>query len=108
MVGAGLTNAVRHGRATEAWVSLRCAEEDGVPIALHAQVRNKGQGFDMNQRSSGGWGLRNMQRRAEQLGGALRIEGRPGAETVVDLTVPLRAATAPDPSQLSGKQALRR
>ncbi len=107
IVQEALTNAIRHGGATEAWVAVGRDTQGGVPITLRVQVRNNGHGFDVDQPSSGGWGLRNMQRRAEQLGGVLRIESQPGAATVVDLTVPLRATAAPAPLQPSDKPALR-
>ena len=101
IVQEALTNAIRHGSATEAWISVGCDYQDGTPVAIHVQVHDNGQGFDTNQRPGSGWGLRNMQRRAEQLGAALHIRSQPGAVTVVDLAIPLRAESAPDASPQS-------
>lgn len=90
IIQEALTNAIRHGGATEAWISLGCDYADGVPVALHVRACDNGQGFDATQRPGSGWGLRNMQCRAGQLGATLNIRSQPGTETVVDLIVSLR------------------
>jgi signal transduction histidine kinase len=95
IVQEALANASRHGGATEVWVSIRCTPEDELPTALKVQIRDNGQGFDVNHPSSGGWGLKNMQRRAEQLGALLYIQSQ-CAETIVDLTISL-APQSSDP-----------
>lgn len=92
IVQEALANAIRHGRAGEAWIHLDCDVQDRAAGSLRVQIRDNGHGFDVErQPGAGGWGLKNMERRAEQLGGSLRVQSRPGVDTTVDLIVPLQA-----------------
>jgi len=87
-----LTNILRHARATEASVKLRC-EESSPPLCL--EVRDNGAGFDIAKaRGRGGGspalGLLSMQERATLAGGRLEISSQPGRGTVVLARFPLR------------------
>jgi signal transduction histidine kinase len=53
-------------------------------------IRDNGKGFDITRYSSGN-GLKNMKRRAEEIGGKLNIETRPGEGTTIYLNIALRA-----------------
>ena len=77
----GLTNAVRHARATRLSVDL-VGEGD----RLLLRVSDDGVGFDP-QRLDAGQGTRNIRERAESLGGTARWTFTPG--TQLDVSVPL-------------------
>jgi signal transduction histidine kinase len=97
-----LNNALKHGRAPRIRVDMQAG-----PAGFEIKVQDNGCGFDAdavlsaNQNGDatpdkrGGNGLRNLQQRLADVGGQCRIQSRPGQGTVVSLSVPLRAATAP-------------
>jgi len=92
-----LLNAHRHGRATEVRVRLTYD-----PTALTLTVADNGAGFDpeATRRRAQGRGLRDMERLAQRLNGALSVESAPGRGTVIQVRFPLPApvlgwATAP-------------
>ncbi|MFC7480972.1 ATP-binding protein [Luedemannella flava] len=65
----GLTNARRHGEATEVRVAARFADD-----AARLVVEDNGRGFPAGT-PGGGFGLRGMRERVELLGGSLNIDG---------------------------------
>ena len=80
-----LTNVARHSRAD--LVKTRLAVEDAHVIL---EVQDNGRGItpgEMAKRSS--LGLLGMRERVLSLGGAIEIEGRPGAGTLVRVSVPV-------------------
>lgn len=82
-----LANAVRHSGAHHIAVTLRYEAR-----TVRLRVQDDGCGFDMAAQAlhpSGGFGLESMRQRVEQLGGALRIQSRPGGGTEVDVAVPV-------------------
>lgn len=83
-----LTNAARYAGAGTVQVTLRRE-----PTYLLLTIRDDGRGFDpanpLRQNPTGGNGLRNLQVRAQQLGGTLTITSRPGAGTTISLQLPL-------------------
>lgn len=83
-----ISNGLRHSRARYIQVALLRQEQH-----LQLRVTDDGAGFDTAQ-SHGGFGLANMQGRAVQLGGALRIESQPGQGTKVILEIPLKPETS--------------
>lgn len=91
----GLSNAVRHGRATR--VDIALAGLDGG--ARRLTLTDDGQGFDPSAApgpDSGGpessarshFGLVGMRERVEALGGTLALTSAPGAGTRVEATLP--------------------
>jgi signal transduction histidine kinase len=86
-----LTNVWRHASATSALVRLTWT-----PDAVTLAVSDDGSGFDtaaaipMNG-TLRGVGLLSMERRAEDLGGAFRLESKLGEGTRVSVTIPWRA-----------------
>jgi signal transduction histidine kinase len=88
-----LSNARKHAQADCVWLSFERAEGP----AIRMRIRDHGQGFDPLQAGwagtpetpDGHFGLRFMRERAEQLGGALRIEAAPGQGTCVEVEVPV-------------------
>jgi signal transduction histidine kinase len=77
-----VTNALRHGRARTLWISASSGEE-GVTI----RVRDDGRGFEPGA-AGGGRGLRNLQRRAAEIGAVLAIDSAPGRGATVAVTLP--------------------
>ncbi len=78
-----LHNIIKHARAQHVTIGIVLGER-----RLTLTVRDDGVGMDPAA-APGGHGLRNMQRRAEDIGGQLTIESRPGAGTVIHLEAPL-------------------
>jgi two-component system nitrate/nitrite sensor histidine kinase NarX len=86
-----LSNVRKHSGAAEVHVEM---SRNG---AYRFCVRDDGSGFDpqeVEQRPEHHIGLRIMRERAQRIGAVVRIESRPGAGTLVDLTLPLVAAAA--------------
>lgn len=77
-----LNNSLRHAQAASVTVSLR--QEEGRAVL---QVRDDGQGFDLDEVGFGGQGLNNMRMRAAAIGGELEIITAPGAGTTVRVSV---------------------
>ena len=89
-----LTNIERHAQATEVSVSLR-GHRRGATLRIHDN------GTGLNDRTSTGLGLRNMEERVAQLDGTLRIlsargMGKSGTGTVIEATVPLSRLLTPE------------
>jgi signal transduction histidine kinase len=81
IVREAVSNAVRHGRATQITISVRGTR----PCTM--RVTDNGVGFDVARVSavSPGFGLVSMRERAQDLGASFRIQSAPGAGTTVDL-----------------------
>ncbi len=82
IVTEALTNVVRHAGATRCTVWL-CLDD----AALHLAVDDNGAGLPADYRA--GVGLSSMRERAEELGGACRIEARAEGGTRVAAVLPL-------------------
>jgi signal transduction histidine kinase len=86
-VRQALDNVVEHAGATRASVF---ADVDGGEVVV--TVRDDGRGFSYDEAALAAQGkiglLKSIKGRAEQLGGALRVETAPGAGTEVELRVP--------------------
>lgn len=76
-----LSNALQHSAATTITVSLTAGKE-----SLNLRISDNGRGFQQTGRRSG---LRNMQHRAEALGGVVTIESSLGQGTTIDVMLPL-------------------
>ena len=85
------SNIIKHANATEITVATRM-QGDQVAVS----VRDNGNGFVVQQGSaeSAGKGLANQQRRAEEIGAAVRVESN-GAGTCLTLLLPLKAQPGP-------------
>ena len=80
-----LTNAVRHAAATRVAVTITAA--DG---AVRLEIADDGIGFDpLAPAAEGHNGLTNMRRRAEALGGTLRVDTGEGNGTRIIVSLPL-------------------
>jgi len=83
-----LLNVVKHAGTEKARVAVTSGSQ-----ALAVHVSDDGSGFnrhdtDLDHAASGGYGLYNVQRRIEHLGGRFAIESAPGRGTSATLTVP--------------------
>lgn len=102
-----LPNEVRHAllRVTQsaaANINLHASAEHAsvtlgyLPDAVTLDVFDDGRGFDPGTvpppSPTGGYGLRAMRQRVEQLGGALSVESTPGEGTIIAAQLPLPAA----------------
>ena len=90
MIREAVHNVVKHARATEVDVQLRCTA-DGVK----AVVRDDGVGFASDARTNSGryraahgLGILSMRERAAEQGGTFRIESEPGRGTMVEIALP--------------------
>lgn len=69
ILSESLTNIARHAQATQVKVKFFVHDQ-----ALELEVRDNGKGFDVNQNTSGHYGLLGMHERARLTGGMLAIE----------------------------------
>jgi signal transduction histidine kinase len=83
-----LRNAVRHSGCSHVGITLKVADGE-----LRGVVEDDGESFDPEAvgkaTPSWGVGLRFMRERAEMIGGDLTVDSRPGADTRVEVRVPL-------------------
>jgi two-component system nitrate/nitrite sensor histidine kinase NarX len=84
IVAEALANAVKHSGSTE--VSVRIRAERG---ALRIEVEDRGRGFERLDDDDPHFGLRLMRSRAEEIGGTIQIESKPGRGTRVVAVLPV-------------------
>jgi len=85
MVKEIVHNAARHADCTKVFVRWRLTRE-----TLWLHVGDDGCGFDPAAVREGGHGLKNLQRRADEVGAQLHVDTTPGEGTRVDIEVPLQ------------------
>jgi signal transduction histidine kinase len=74
-----LNNTLKHAHARSITVSLHLE-----PVAAVLEIADDGVGFDPAKAGErGGMGLRGMVERAEELGGRLTVESKPGSGTLI-------------------------
>lgn len=78
-----LTNVARHSRASRASLSMTLTQG-----ALLLEVRDDGEGFDVDRRVDG-FGLLGMRERVASVGGRFELESAPGAGTTVRAALPV-------------------
>ena len=88
-----VTNAVKHGNATEVNIGAKVAA-DGLTMT----VEDNGIGFKRTKSSGGGMGMHIMRYRARAMGGELTALSRPGGGAVVSCFCPF-----PSPPPLGPK-----
>lgn len=80
-----MNNVAKHADAREVRITLAPSP----PRALRLMIADDGRGFLYDgQRPSGAFGLLGMRERVRAAGGVLRIDGRPGEGTIIDVEVP--------------------
>ncbi|UZX01760.1 sensor histidine kinase [Arthrobacter sp. CDRTa11] len=89
VVQSAAANIQQHANATTATVTLGF-----LPGSVTLDIYDDGTGFDPAAAAppsdAGGYGLRAMRQRVEQLGGVFSVESSPGEETIVAAQVPAR------------------
>ena len=85
LVQEALNNAARHASARSVQVTVQRYRD-----RVEFSVQDDGCGFD--KKLVRGLGLLGMEERVRRLGGALRIESKPGAGTVIMAVIPLNGA----------------
>jgi signal transduction histidine kinase len=86
-----LHNAAHHSQGQNAWVRLSYVR-DGETVRVDLTIRDDGRGFDPQgtfDPSAGHFGILGMQERAARIGGTFRLESRPGAGTLVEISAPV-------------------
>jgi signal transduction histidine kinase len=91
VVQEAFANAYRHGDAKR--VDVRVAFE---PDELAIDIVDDGRGFTPAEVTSGGFGLRNMRERVDEVGGSVRVESEPGRGARIQVRVPLAASVLVD------------
>ena len=82
IVQESLVNIVKHSQASEVAVSISITDGD-----LVLTVSDNGGGFDPEQSKTGCYGLRNMKKRCEEMGGECSIVSSPGEGTKISVSV---------------------
>ena len=72
---------VKYAQANKAMFAIKGGTND-----LTMMIRDNGRGFDINKSTEGN-GLKNMKKRAEEIGGHLMIDSLPGNGTTIQLRV---------------------
>ncbi len=79
-----LTNGIKHGAFTEAWVKLEWAKHK-----MNIIVKDNGIGFDPKVVKEKSFGLIGMQERVDLLEGTMKIVSSPGNGTTILFSIPL-------------------
>ncbi len=87
VIQEALTNVAKHSEAQNVWIELSQSSD-----SVLVQIRDNGRGFDPESVRSG-LGLTGMRERVALIGGEVQIVSRPGGGTVINLTVPVVAAS---------------
>ncbi|MBW8350829.1 sensor histidine kinase [Bacillus sp. IITD106] len=82
IIQESITNAVRHGQATECNVTIEVSDS-----TVEAFIRDNGTG---STNVSPGFGLKNMRDRVQEHGGQIVFESNPQQGFIVKMSVPLR------------------
>ncbi|MFC7371877.1 sensor histidine kinase [Fictibacillus iocasae] len=82
-----VSNILRHAEAKKAQILL--IQRDDLIIL---RVEDDGVGFMMDEQKTGSYGLQNMQERAAEIGGTLKLVSVPGQGTRLEVKVPIIAA----------------
>ncbi len=88
-----VNNIVKHAHASSAWLRLR-VEADRFAL----EIADDGDGLPEGAAEKGRNGLRNMRRRMEDAGGSFFLGASQEGGTLVRLSAPIHASTAPDHS----------
>ena len=83
-----LNNIVKHANATRVFVEIACKSDH-----LSVLIQDNGKGFDVNAYSPG-MGLKNIQTRAESVGGTLEITSKIGEGTNLLINIPMNCGNS--------------
>lgn len=77
-------NSVKHGACSEIIIRMEIMLNK-----MEISITDNGKGFDQTKPGSGGNGLLNMKKRAEEMGGKFEIQSTPGKGTRVGFRIPV-------------------
>ena len=83
-----ILNAVKHNGCSEISLEVKFGQQN-----MEITIADNGKGFDQAKPGSGGNGLLNMKKRAEDLGGSCEIQSSPGNGTRVLIVISLPGNT---------------
>ena len=83
IVSEALTNVARHAQASHAWVRV---EGNAAQVCL--EIRDDGQGFDLEAIEAGHYGLLGMRERARLVGGTLDVVSEKGGGAAIKVCLP--------------------
>ncbi len=78
----GLSNVVKHSRATTAKVWLKIGGDKST-----LSIEDNGRGFDLKNGIGAGFGLKSVQERARAIGGQVRLESKIGSGTRLEVNL---------------------
>jgi two-component system sensor histidine kinase UhpB len=84
IVQEGLTNALRHARASHVDIAV-----EGEARRIHVSVADDGVGLPADWARPGHYGLRGLADRVAQLGGTLNVHNRPTRGVLLSADIPL-------------------
>jgi signal transduction histidine kinase/ligand-binding sensor domain-containing protein len=82
-----INNIVKHARADSTWVRLTLQ-----PDKFVLEIEDNGRGLSPGDREKGRSGLKNLEKRMQDIGGKFEIAPREGGGTIVRLTAPIQSA----------------
>jgi signal transduction histidine kinase len=88
MAREALSNVGRHAEASTTRLSLHRRDGDAI-----LEIDDDGKGFDPGTVDPSGHGMRNLQGRAETMGGAVEVTSSPAEGTTVTVRMPLSATS---------------
>jgi len=86
LVQESLNNVAKHAEANQIWIDISPNADNSI---LSLSIRDDGQGFEPTSPSTSGLGLRQMQKRAEAVGGIFTVDSRVGGGTTITAQIPL-------------------
>jgi signal transduction histidine kinase len=90
IVREALSNCMRHSRATQGLVAVKC--DNGM---LRIEINDDGIGLNPDEARQDGHGLANMTARAEEMGGTLAMASSPGRGTRIVVEIPCAETVQP-------------
>jgi len=87
IISEALINVARHAQATHAWVQV---EETDAQLCL--EIRDDGNGFDLEAVEAGHYGLLGMRERARLAGGTLEVMSGKEQGTTINVYLPLEVS----------------
>jgi signal transduction histidine kinase len=85
IVKESMNNALKYSGASEIWLRLGVTES-----SFSISIEDNGRGFDVEKNATSGNGMKNLKKRALDMGGRLNLTSKPGQGTRISVTVDLK------------------